>query len=98
MLLPIHSLVHVLTPAVVEAMLRHKSCGEIDAAFGPHLPLQSCLLMDVVRSGFFQQALERLSECVRDGDGAGYLLSQSLGLPYRGEGIDAFLDSCRRSK
>lgn len=98
--MPILSLNDVLTVPVVENMLAGKLDAEIAATFGPWLPklLQRGARTDVleaVRSAFFQQAAERLSEGLRGHEGAGYLLCACLHVEYQGEGIEAFLEACR---
>lgn len=55
-------------------------------------------VLEATRTGFFQQALARLTEILNNSEGSGYLLAQSLNLDYEGEGIDAFLNALRKSQ
>ncbi|EGV63964.1 hypothetical protein PSN45_003959 [Yamadazyma tenuis] len=54
-------------------------------------------IYDLIRSGFFQQSKANLTQHLRNANGAGYLLAQSFGLEYQGEGISNFLEGIRKS-
>lgn len=54
-------------------------------------------ILDLVRSGFFQQSRSNLTSHLNKSNGAGYLLAQTFGLQYSGEGIVNFLNSIRKS-
>lgn len=54
--------------------------------------------MEVIRSGFFQQSSSKLSEQLRDDNGIGFALAETLKIDYQGEGIVNFMNSMRNSK
>lgn len=53
-------------------------------------------ILDLLRSGFFQQSKNSLSSHLKKNNGAGYLLAQSFGIDYEGEGITNFLNGLRK--
>jgi len=55
-------------------------------------------ILQVIKSPYFNQNLKSLNESLRQCNGAGYLLSQSLKFDYKGEGIEAFLQGIRQLK
>lgn len=99
--MPVQSLADVLSVQQVNQLLERLTTEEIRDTFGPLLPpllgkdSSKEGLIQAVRSGFFQQSVDRLSESLREGEGAGLLLAQSFGLDYKGEGIDNFLQALR---
>lgn len=97
--LPIASISDVLTLELIEKHLESLSSDHLSELYLKHLPESTSPtkhdIMDVVRSGFFQQSTSKLSELLREGNGAGYLLAQSLKYDYQGEGIEAFLNGVR---
>lgn len=54
-------------------------------------------IMNLIRSGFFLQSRSNLTSHLNKSNGAGYLLAQTFGLEYSGEGIVNFLNSIRKS-
>ena len=52
-------------------------------------------IIEVIKNGFFKQASEKLSEQLRESNGTGYLLAQTLKYEYQGEGIENFLNGIR---
>lgn len=99
--LPIKSLLDFLTMEVIEKHLDSLSPAEMSSMYGPLLPKTVGTdptkqnVLETVRSPFFQQACQRLSEQLAQGEGAGYLLAQSLKLKYDKEGIASFLQGLR---
>lgn len=99
---PIVAISDVLDLQLVEKHLDTLSPEELARIYSPVLPESVAKnptkkdILDVFRSGFFQQAEQKLSENLRSGTGAGYLLAQSLKYDYRGEGIDGFLQGLRQ--
>lgn len=99
--LPIHSISDILTLEQIEKHLSSLSPTQLSEVYAKNLPDSVSSntskedILDVVRSGFFQQSSNKLSELLRDGSGAGYLLAQSLKYDYLGEGIDGFLHGVR---
>lgn len=97
--LPIASISDVLTLELIEKHLDSLSPDQLSQLYATHLPESTNPtkhdILDVVRSGFFQQSTNKLSELLREGSGAGYLLAQSLKYDYQGEGIESFLNGVR---
>lgn len=97
--LPIASISDVLTLELIEKHLDTLSPDQLSQLYASHLPESTSPtkhdILDVVRSGFFQQSSNKLSELLREGSGAGYLLAQSLKYDYQGEGIESFLNGVR---
>lgn len=52
-------------------------------------------ILEVVKNGFFRQASDKLDEQLRESNGSGYLLAQTLKYEYKGEGIENFLNGVR---
>lgn len=99
--LPVSSISDFLTLELIEKHLDSLSSDQLAQLYSRFLP-ESCSknplksdVLDVVRSGFFQQATSKLSELLREGNGAGYLLAQSLKYNYQGEGVEGFLNGVR---
>lgn len=88
-----------LTPEVIDKHLASLSKEQLIDLYKDHVPVDTELsrqdIMDVVRLGFFQQSVAKLSQQLRSGSGAGYLMAQSLKYDYKGEGIDNFLAGLR---
>lgn len=97
--LPIASISDILTLELVEKHLDTLSPDQLTELYANHLPGSTNPtkhdILDVVRSGFFQQSTNNLSDLLREGNGAGYLLAQSLKYDYKGEGIEPFLNGVR---
>lgn len=97
--LPIASISDVLTVELIEKHLDTLSPDQLSQLYASHLPESTSPtkhdILDVVRSGFFQQSSNKLSELLREGSGAGYLLAQTLKYDYQGEGIESFLNGVR---
>ncbi|EMG46921.1 hypothetical protein G210_2813 [Candida maltosa Xu316] len=99
--LPIGSISSVLDLKTIDAHLEKLSLDQLKELYGEYLPESIAAdptkseIMDVIRSGFFQQCEQKLSESLRSGSGAGYLMSQSLKYEYKGEGIEGFLNGVR---
>lgn len=97
--LPIASISDVLTLELIEKHLDTLSPDQLSQLYASHLPESTNPtkhdILDVVRSGFFQQSTNKLSELLREGSGAGYLLAQTLKYDYQGEGIESFLNGVR---
>lgn len=86
---------------MIEKHLDELSNEEIKQLYQSHLPESienptKYDIMQLVRSGFFDQSLNRLSESLTKSSGTGYLLSQTLKYDYQGEGIDGFLAGIRQ--
>ncbi|KAK6456231.1 proteasome complex subunit Rpn13 ubiquitin receptor-domain-containing protein [Scheffersomyces xylosifermentans] len=99
--LPISAISDLLDIGVIEKHLDKLNPEQLQQLYSEHLPQSSAshpsksTILDVVRSGFFQQSEQNLSKSLRDGKGAGYLLAQSLKYDYKGEGVDGFLAGIR---
>ncbi|CAK9438512.1 uncharacterized protein LODBEIA_P27360 [Lodderomyces beijingensis] len=101
--LPISSISSVLDIPTIEAHLSKLSLQELKQMYGEFLPAteaqnptKDSIINNIVRSGFFQQCEQKLSHSLASGDGAGYLLAQSLKYDYQGEGIENFLNGVRK--
>lgn len=87
--------------SLIDKHLEKLSAQELKEKYGELLPPSmsnnpsKADIIDVVRSGFFQQSEQKLSESLRNGKGAGYLLAQTLKYDYKGEGVDLFLQGIR---
>ncbi|EGW35003.1 uncharacterized protein SPAPADRAFT_58128 [Spathaspora passalidarum NRRL Y-27907] len=99
--LPISSISSVLDLETIDKHLAGLNTEQLKELYGQFLP-QSVAenptkeqILDVIRSGFFQQSEQKLSQYLTQGNGAGYLLAQSLKFDYHGEGIDGFLTGIR---
>ncbi|KAK6198888.1 proteasome complex subunit Rpn13 ubiquitin receptor-domain-containing protein [Scheffersomyces amazonensis] len=100
--LPIGSISDFLTIETIENHLEELNTEQIKQLYGDYLPesLSSnpnkSELINVIKSGFFKQSEKRLTNSLREGNGAGYLLAQSLKYDYKGEGVDNFLQGIRQ--
>lgn len=101
--IPISSVSDFLTLDLVESHLDKLDANTLKSLYSDKLPPSISEnpteqdILDTVRSGFFQQSEQRLSEQLRRGNGAGYLLAQSLKYDYKGEGVANFLDGIREA-
>lgn len=85
----------------MEKHLDELSNEDIKQLYQEHLPssIENPTKHDIVqlvRSGFFDQSLNRLTESLTKSSGIGYILSQSLKFDYQGEGIEGFLAGIRQ--
>lgn len=75
---------------------------ELRDLFGAHLPEGTEPtrenIMEVVRSSFFRQSMERLCSQLNQQDGSGMLYAQAFGLKYRGEGLAWWLRALREKR
>ncbi|KAI3407068.2 hypothetical protein KGF56_000156 [Candida oxycetoniae] len=99
---PIGSISSVLDIPTIEAHLSKLSTKELKEKYFDYLPpsiasnpTKDQIINDVIRSGFYQQCEQKLSQSLTGGNGAGYLLAQSLKYDYQGEGIENFLNGIR---
>ncbi|KAK9456582.1 proteasome complex subunit Rpn13 ubiquitin receptor-domain-containing protein [Dipodascopsis uninucleata] len=95
---PIVNLVDVITPARMIAYVNSldRSSPKLDGLyeFLPEgIPHTKPELLRVIQSPQFLQGLNSLSQTLRSSEGSnvGQLVSNELGFPYRGEGIEGFL-------
>ncbi|AOW26098.1 26S proteasome regulatory subunit N13 [Candida albicans P60002] len=99
--LPIGSISSVLDIDSIDSHLDKLSLEQLKEMYGDYLPPSiasnptKSQIMEVVRSGFFQQCEQKLSESLRGNSGAGYLMSQSLKYDYKGEGVESFFNGVR---
>lgn len=86
--------------SIVEKHLDELSPEEIEQLYAEHLPSSTNPtkhdIIQLVRSGFFDQSLDRLNQGLQKSTGMGYILSQSLKFDYQGEGIEGFLKGIRQ--
>lgn len=100
---PIIDLDDVFPFEVLEAHINSLSNDEVVELFKDDLPPSiaenptKSNILDLLRSGFFQQSKNNLSSHLKKSNGAGYLLSQSFGVDYVGEGITNFLNGIRKA-
>lgn len=101
--LPIQSISDVLTIENISQHLDSLSKEQLIENYSTHLPksidannISKNEILDIVRSGFFQQSINKLSDQLTNSNGTGYLLSQSLKYDYQGEGVDGFLNGIRQ--
>lgn len=99
--LPISTISSVLDLLLIDSHLDKLSLDELKSLYSEYLPSSmssnptKAQIMDIIRSGFYAQSEQKLSELLSKGSGAGYLLAQSLKYEYKGEGIDGFLNGIR---
>ncbi|RLV94328.1 26S proteasome regulatory subunit RPN13 [Spathaspora sp. JA1] len=99
--LPISSISSVLDVDTINTHLESLTSEQLKQLYGDYLPKSITenptkeQILDVIRSGFFKQSEQKLSQLLNQGNGAGYLLAQSLKFDYHGEGIDGFLTGIR---
>lgn len=99
--MPIASISSVLDIDTINSHLDKLSIDQLKELYGEYLPESIAAnptkeeIMRAIRSGFFQQCEQKLSELLRSNTGAGYLMSQSLKYDYKGEGVDGFLNGIR---
>lgn len=100
--LPIGSISSVLDVSTIDNHLDKLSLDQLKQMYGEYLPPSvaqnptKAKILDVVRSGFFQQSEQKLTNQLRANEGAGLLLAQSLKYDYKGEGIENFLNGIRQ--
>ncbi|CCG22529.1 hypothetical protein CORT_0B08240 [Candida orthopsilosis Co 90-125] len=100
--LPIGSISSVLDVSTIDNHLDKLSLDQLKQMYGEYLPSSvaqnptKAKILDVVRSGFFQQSEQKLTNQLRANEGAGLLLAQSLKYDYKGEGIENFLNGIRQ--
>lgn len=93
----------VISFDTIESHLANLSDQEVVQLFGDDLPPSitanpsKANVLELIRSGFFQQSKNNLSSHLKKQNGAGYLLAQSFGLDYEGEGISNFLNGIRKA-
>ncbi|KAI5954716.1 hypothetical protein KGF57_003739 [Candida theae] len=99
--LPIGSISSVLDISTIDNHLDKLSLDQLKHMYGEYLPPSiaqnptKAKIIEVVRSGFFQQSEQKLTKQLRANEGAGLLLAQSLKYDYKGEGIENFLKGVR---
>ncbi|KAI5953385.1 hypothetical protein KGF54_002757 [Candida jiufengensis] len=99
--MPLGSISSVLNLQTIENHLDKLSREELSKLYKDYLPestsknVTKYKIIEIIRSGFYQQNEQKLSEHLKSGEGAGYLLSQSLKYDYKGEGIENFLNGIR---
>ena len=100
--MPIGSISSVLDISTIDDHLDKLSLEQLKEMYGEYLPPSiaqnptKAKIMEVVRSGFFQQSEQKLTKQLRASEGAGLLLAQSLKYDYKGEGIENFLNGVRQ--
>lgn len=88
--------------STIDNHLDKLSLDQLKQMYGEYLPPSvaqnptKAKILDVVRSGFFQQSEQKLTNQLRANEGAGLLLAQSLKYDYKGEGIENFLNGIRQ--
>jgi len=99
--MPIGSISSVLDISTIDSHLDKLSIDQLKQMYGEYLPPSiaqnptKSKIIDVVRSGFYQQSEQKLTKQLRANEGAGLLLAQSLKYDYKGEGIENFLNGIR---